>query len=72
MRGNFIYRRLGVRLISERKRKKLSQEQLALLCDIDRTYVARIEGGKANPTFRTLYKIARILRIKLKKLFGDI
>lgn len=72
MRGNFLYRRLGEVIIDWRKRKKYSQEELALLSDIDRTYLARIEEGKANPTIKTLHKLARILRIKIRTLLKGI
>lgn len=67
-RGNFVYKRLGDRVIKERKLKSLSQEQLALLCGVDRTYIARIEEGKANPSIRVLYKISRVLKTKIQHL----
>lgn len=72
MRGNFFYHRLAKRIIKERKKKKISQEQLALLSEIDRTYIARIEEGKANPTVKILNKIAKILRVRLWKLLKGV
>ncbi len=72
MRGNFFYRRLGDSILNERKRQKLSQEQLALLSEIDRTYLARIEEGKANPSIKILYKLSRILRVKLYDLLKGL
>jgi len=72
MRGNFFYKRLGCRIIAERKRKHLSQEQLALLSNMDRTYLARIEEGKANPSVKILYKIARILKVRLYDLVQGV
>ncbi len=72
MRGNHYYKRLGEQLFVERSKKKFSQEKLAMLSDIDRTFVARIEEGKANPTFKTLYKIARALKIKLSRLLKTV
>lgn len=72
MRGNFFYKRLGERIIVERDKKNLSQEQLALLSDVDRTYLARIEEGKANPSVRVLNKIARILKIRLNGLLKGV
>jgi transcriptional regulator with XRE-family HTH domain len=50
----------------------LSQEQLALLSEIDRTYLARIEEGKANPSIKILYKLSRILRVKLYDLLKGL
>ncbi len=72
MKGDFFYKRLGERIFSERKRKKLSQEKLSLLSDIDRTYIVRIESGKANPSMRILRKISRVLKIKVDKLVSGV
>lgn len=72
MRGNFFYKRLGQQIVNERKKKKFSQEQLALLSDIDRTYLARIEEGKANPSIKILYKIARTLKVKIYDLLHGV
>lgn len=51
-----------------RKERGLSQEALALLCDIDRTYIGRIENIKRNPSLEILNKIAKELGIKLIEL----
>jgi len=67
MRGNFFYKKLGERVFVERKRRKLSQEKLSFLCDIDRTYLARIECGKANPSMRVLRKLSRVLKVRVNK-----
>lgn len=72
MRGNFFYKRLGEKLVCQRKRKQLSQEQLGLLSAIDRTYLARIEEGKANPSVKVLYKLAKILKVKLCELLTGV
>lgn len=72
MRGNFFYKRLAERIINSRKRRRLSQEQLALLSDMDRTYLARIEEGKANPSIKTLNKISRILKLRLSSLLKGV
>ena len=72
MRGNFIYKRLGERIVIERHRRKISQEQLAFITDIDRTYLARIERGEANPTVKVLSKISRLLSVRLSRLFKGV
>lgn len=71
MTGATLYKRLGEKIITERKKKKLSQEDLALLSDIDRTYLARIEEGKANPSLRILHKIARKLKLQTYELLTE-
>lgn len=72
MRGNFFYRRLGERLTSARKRTRLTQEQVSLLSDVDRTYLARIEEGKANPSMKVLGKISKVLRVRIHELIRGV
>ena len=72
VRGNFFYQRLGEKIIKVRQKRKLSQEQLALLSDIDRTYLARIEEGKANPTIKVLNKLSRVLKTRLSVLLKGV
>lgn len=72
MRGNFFYQRLGERVITERNKKRLSQEQLALLSDIDRTYLARVEEGKANPSVKVLNKLSKTLKVRLTDLLKGV
>jgi transcriptional regulator with XRE-family HTH domain len=72
MRGNFYYRRLGETIIQSRKKRDLSQQQLATLSDVDRSYLAEIEEGKANPSIRFLHKIARILKIRVRELIKNL
>lgn len=71
-RGNFYYKRLGESIITHRKKLKLSQQQVATLSDVDRSYLAEVEEGKANPSIRFLHKIAKILKIKIKSLIKDL
>ncbi|OGK09233.1 hypothetical protein A2767_06850 [Candidatus Roizmanbacteria bacterium RIFCSPHIGHO2_01_FULL_35_10] len=72
VRGNFFYNRLGEKIISIRQKRKLSQEQLALLSDLDRTYLARIEEGKANPSVKVLNKLSRVLKTRLSILLKGV
>ncbi len=72
MRGNFFYKRLGNKVSSERKKKRLSQEKLAFLSAIDRTYLARIEEGKANPTIKVLGKLSRALEMRIYQLVRGV
>ena len=58
----------GLKVREQRKLKKLSQERLALLCNIDRSYMGRIERGEVNITLEKIYDIARSLSIDVKEL----
>lgn len=51
-----------------RTERKLSQEQLALLCGVDRTYIGRIERLERSPSLDILEKIANGLKISLSEL----
>jgi len=72
MRGNFFYQRLGEKVSSERKKKKISQNKLSTLCEVHRTYIAKIEEGRANPSVRILLKITNGLRVSLFNLFQGL
>ena len=49
---------LGERIRMQRKACRISQDALALACNIDRSYVGRIERGEVNITVEKLYRIA--------------
>jgi len=72
MRGNFYYLRLGIRISELRKKKMLSQEQLALLANIDRSYLNELEAGKANPSIKYLRKILKVLKVKMSDVVKDV
>lgn len=71
-KGNFYYKKLGENIQNIRKNKKISQEQLAILSDSDRSYLAEVEKGKANPSVKFLYRLARVLKVKVKDFFKGI
>ncbi len=52
-----------------RKKKGVTQEQLANIVELHRTYIGFIEQGKRNPSIGNVYKIANALDIALKDLF---
>lgn len=58
----------GLKVREQRKLKNLSQERLALLCNIDRSYMGRIERGEVNITLEKLYKLADALNLDAKDL----
>lgn len=51
-----------------RKGRNMSQEQLALLCNMDRSYLGRIERGEVNPTLEKIYKLAKELEVVPQQL----
>jgi len=59
----------GQRLATIRKRKGITQEKLADLVEVHRTYIGFIEQGKRNPSIGNVYKIAKALKVSLRELF---
>jgi transcriptional regulator with XRE-family HTH domain len=55
---------IGQRIAQKRKEKGLSQEDLAGLCDMDRSYLSEIENGHKNFSVTVLMKIAKALGIQ--------
>lgn len=51
-----------------RKERNMSQEQLALLCNMDRSYLGRVERGEVNPTLEKIYELSNALQIKASEL----
>ncbi|MDH2524966.1 helix-turn-helix transcriptional regulator [Acinetobacter baumannii] len=63
--------KVGQLIRKKRKEKEISQEKLALLCNIDRSYLGRIERGEVNITILKLYEISNILEANPKELLPD-
>ena len=61
----------GQRVRALRKRAGLSQEQLALKCGLDRTYIGGVERGERNISIVNIEKIARAIDLSPKDLFED-
>lgn len=66
--GNPALVGLGVAIRAARKAKGLSQEALAELADIDRSYMGGIERGEHNLAIMNLLKIATALGITASSL----
>ena len=65
-----IYRTMGNRIRVERRRLKLTQEELAEKADISPNFLGHIERGTKRPTLNTLKKIADVLQIPMGALFA--
>lgn len=63
-----IQQDFGARLREIRKQKGLSQEALALNCELDRTYIGGVERGERNISLVNIYKIAAALDISPREL----
>ena len=52
-----------------RKERNLSQEKLAELAGVHRTYIGMIERAEKNITLCNIDKIAKALQVEIKDLF---
>lgn len=65
-----IQKHFGERVRELRKQKELSQEALALACNLDRTYIGGVERGERNISLINIYKISEALGVNGKELFN--
>ena len=59
-------RHISQRIKQIRMSKKISIQELAYRCDIERSNLSRIEAGRANITMKTICRICNALEISLK------
>lgn len=64
-------KRLGLRIKWLRSEKQITQEELSEKAGMFRTYVSRVEAGRANPTVTMLYQIAHALGVPVGQLFEE-
>lgn len=60
----------NIRLL--RKKRGLSQEQLAFRADINASYMGQVERGEKNPTIDVLSKIALALQTPIEQIVNVI
>ncbi len=63
-----VLKKFGDRIRSIRLSKGLTQEQLADLAEIERSYMGTIERGERNPTILKVYRIAKALKVNAGEL----
>lgn len=52
-----------------RLKNNLSQERLAELCGLHRTYISEVERGERNVSLENIYKICSALKVKVSVVF---
>ncbi|BAY63070.1 helix-turn-helix transcriptional regulator [Calothrix sp. FACHB-1219] len=61
----------GKKVRKERLKKGLSQEKLAEIAGVHRTYIGMVERAEKNITLLNIEKIAIALNIEVSELFTD-
>jgi transcriptional regulator with XRE-family HTH domain len=64
--------KFGANLRTIRESQKFSQEQLADLANMHRTYLSGIERGIRNPSLHNILRLARALNVDLGKLLEGL
>ena len=62
--------KFGKRVREERTKRNLSQEQLAELANVHRTYIGMVERGEKNITLMNIERIAKALQISVSELLS--
>lgn len=64
-----LYEKFGLNVVYYRKRKRLTQLQLAELVDIDRSHISAIELGNIGASLDVIFRLCEVLEITPKELF---
>lgn len=67
-----ILTRYGQALRKVRLEQGMSQEELAELCDLHRTYISDVELGKRNLSLENIERIARVFSMSLSDFFREV
>ena len=63
------YEAFGLNVAFYRKRKRLTQVQLADLVGVDRSHISAIEVGKVGASFDLIFTLSTVLEVSSKQLF---
>lgn len=63
-----VLARFGVRLRDTRHKLGISQEKLADLADLHRTYISGVERGERNISLVNIERLAKALRVPMSDL----
>jgi transcriptional regulator with XRE-family HTH domain len=63
-----LAKKFGNAVREKRVQSGMSQDALALMAEIDRSYVGRIERGEVNVTLEKAYCLARVLGCDIQDL----
>ena len=64
-----LYEKFGLNVVYYRKKKKLTQLQLAELAEVDRSHISAIELGNVGVSMDVLFKLCEVLNVTPKELF---
>jgi len=65
MKKEIALMHIGQNIRDLREKKNISQQDLAAVCNFEKSNMSRIEAGRSNLTIGTLLKICEALNVKL-------
>nr|WP_317200190.1 helix-turn-helix transcriptional regulator [uncultured Psychrobacter sp.] len=72
MREETILSQFGKRVKIFRNERNISQEKLAELSKLDRTYISSVERGQRNIGILNIFKIADALKVNASSLLEEV
>ncbi|MGR5556321.1 helix-turn-helix domain-containing protein [Vibrio fortis] len=63
-----LAKQFGDNVRKKRLSKSIAQEKLALMAQIDRSYIGRVERGEVNITLEKAYMLAAVLECDVREL----
>lgn len=67
-----IERAFGEVIREERKSLQISQEELAHLSGLDRSYISQLECGHKQPTLLTIYELSKALKTSPSSILAKV
>lgn len=63
-----LFIKVGQNIRKIREGENISQQELAALCNFEKSNMSRIEAGRTNLTLKTLLSISMALSVSIKEL----
>lgn len=63
---------LGLELRKSREAAGLTQEELAFLAKVDRTYISQLENDRKSPTVELLLRLCDAMKIQASRIIARI
>lgn len=67
-----LLRSFAAELKARRMTLGISQEQLALRSEVNRTFVGKMETAKNQPTLAVMYRLSKGLECEMPELLGSV
>lgn len=65
-----ILSEFGINIKRHRLKNNLSQEKLAEIAGLHRTYIGQVEAGKRNIALKNIVKLSKALKVEVRNLFN--